>query len=268
VIETSHRQPVLVAFSAPWSGPARLLLPVLERIVGETGERVKLVELSAPGAVDLASRLEVRALPDVRAFRNGALAARFVGNLPEREIRLALDPVLPTPASERARQGLEEFAAGRNAAAVAHYRAALDHDPRFPPALLGLGRALAAGGDMVRAREVLWRVPKLSPQRAVAAAEIAAIDIGEDLATRVARESRRRLEADPSDRAASYDLALALAGVGRDEEARAALAALGDGGDTGSDLARSVRALRQRLIDRAGPGSARAAGPPPASGTD
>ena len=45
VIEASHQQPVIVDFWAPWCGPCKQLMPLLEDAVTRAGGKVKLAKV-------------------------------------------------------------------------------------------------------------------------------------------------------------------------------------------------------------------------------
>lgn len=82
---------VVVDFYADWCGPCRELSPLLESVVKEHKGAVRLGKINVDQAKELATREGVRSIPDVRMFRNGSLVDKFVGGLPETEIRRRID---------------------------------------------------------------------------------------------------------------------------------------------------------------------------------
>jgi putative thioredoxin len=124
------------------------------------------------------------------------------------------DPI--AEALEQAEQMLEEGAAA-DAAQV--FAAVLGETPDDPRAIGGLARAHVAVGDFAQARAVLDAAPPIKQHEAPIAAARAALDLAEATAeTGETAELRARVEANPDDHAARYDLAMALIGA-RDNEA-------------------------------------------------
>jgi len=86
VVEPSSSVPVLVDFWAPWCGPCKTLMPMLERIVAQQGGKVKLVKVNTDEQQGIAQQLRVRGIPAVFAFKDGKPVDAFTGALPESKI--------------------------------------------------------------------------------------------------------------------------------------------------------------------------------------
>ncbi len=82
VIDASRLDPVVVDFWAPWCGPCHALAPVLERAVADQSGGVTLVKVNVDENAALATRYGISGIPAVKAFRNGAVVAEFVGAQP------------------------------------------------------------------------------------------------------------------------------------------------------------------------------------------
>jgi len=71
--------PVLVDFWAPWCGPCRMMAPAFAHAAKELEPEVRLVKVNTEEAQDLAARFNIRSIPTMALFRNGAEVARQAG---------------------------------------------------------------------------------------------------------------------------------------------------------------------------------------------
>ncbi|MFZ6030546.1 MAG: thioredoxin [Chloroflexota bacterium] len=159
VIAYSRQTPVVVDFWAEWCGPCRSLGPLLERLAQEAQGAFRLAKVNVDDNPNLALRFSVRSIPAVKAFRDGRMVSEFVGAQPEERIREFLRAIAPNQNDlqlEKA-QGLAEMQQWANAEAA--FRQFLSKHPGYPPALLGLAKALLAQGKIAEGRKLLVNFP-------------------------------------------------------------------------------------------------------------
>jgi putative thioredoxin len=225
VIEESRKQPVIVDFWATWCGPCRQLTPALEKAVTAAKGKVKLVKIDVDKNPQFAGQLRVQSIPTVYAFVDGQPVDGFMGALPESQVKAFIDKLGGPAGADDGAAAVTEllaFAAeslGLNdlGGAAQAYAQVLQLEPQNVKAIAGLARVYLTGGDAERAREILDMAPADSKD-----AEIAGVRAALDLAAGAADDLapfQARLDADPNDHEARFELANGLAGQGRMEAA-------------------------------------------------
>jgi putative thioredoxin len=220
VIEQSRTVPVVVDFWAPWCGPCRMIGPVLERLANEANGAWILAKLNVDHNPQTAGRYGIQGIPAVKGFRDGQVAAEFVGAVPEPQIRRFVDQLVPSRADRLAvdARGLEK--AGNEARAEELYRQALREDGNHAAALLGLGRVLFQQDRYDEALSTLQRVPMGRPERTEAESWIAKAGFRQQAALSGGEiEARRKLAANPDDLDPRLALSAAQAAKGSYREA-------------------------------------------------
>lgn len=73
--------PVLVDFWAPWCAPCRMMAPILDELSVELAGKVKIVKVNTEEAEnqDLAIEYQIQSIPNMKLFKNGAVAGEFIG---------------------------------------------------------------------------------------------------------------------------------------------------------------------------------------------
>jgi putative thioredoxin len=213
VIAESMKQPVLVDFWAPWCGPCKQLTPVLEKVVNAAGGKVKLVKLNIDEHPAIPGQLGIQSIPAIIAFSKGQPVDGFMGALPESQLKTFIErlvgPMGPTPVEEILAEAAALAQVGDVTGAAELYGEILMQDPANLAALGAMAEIQVGLGDIEAAQRFLAMAP------AGAALEIAqqASALGE------LQELTDRVEANPADHQARFDLALALNAKGRRDEA-------------------------------------------------
>ena len=228
VLERSDEVPVVVDLWADWCGPCKTLGPVLEDAVKAARGAVRMVKVNVDQAQNIAGQLRIQSIPTVYAFWQGQPIDGFQGALPASEVKAFVDKVVRAAGGGAEADGLAEaveagesmLAEGAAVDAAQTFAAILGEDPNNAAAYGGLVRAHIAMDDLDQAEAILNGAPAEisgAPELDAAHAQLElkkqAADAGpvSDLMAAV--------EADPDDRQARFDLALALHANGRVEEA-------------------------------------------------
>ena len=234
VIEASKSQPVIVDFWAPWCGPCKTLMPVLEQVVTEAAGAVKLCKVNIDENQAVAAQLRVQSVPTVYAFIDGQPVDGFTGAQQESEIRAFVDRLVQ--ASGGGQMGLAQMlemaedAIGQKnfPEAGALFSQALQENPDSDAAMAGLIRCLTGTGEYVDARAMVDAMTDEMQASDAVKKAVQALTVAEYAAESAGQitEFEAALAASPDDPEAMFNLAVAKFGLGMNDDAIAMLLAL------------------------------------------
>lgn len=225
VVQESSQRPVLVDFWAPWCGPCKQLAPALEAAVAATNGRVKLVKMDIDQHPEIPGQMGIQSIPAVVAFVNGRPADMMMGAKPESEIREFIAKVAGPSDEDNQIDALLDHAdtladQGAIGEAGGIFSQVLSADPGNLRANAAMGNLYLGEGNIDGARALIAQLDEAQTAAPEIVSLLSAIDLAEQAQGVGDYEALlKAVEADPSDLQSKLDLAVALNGGGKREEA-------------------------------------------------
>ncbi|MDZ7662497.1 thioredoxin [Thiohalophilus sp.] len=220
VIDASHQVPVLVDFWATWCGPCQSLMPVLEKLATEYQGRFLLARVEIDQQQELATHFGVRSVPTVKLVKNGQIVDEFTGARPEGEIRVLLDKHMEGKADTPMQQAIDRYDAGEREQALQQMQQIILDDKENMQNRVRFAEVLIKEERYDDARQLLDSLSvdfQMSPE---VSALYSKLELAETLSDSDDIETlEKRIEADPKDSEARYQLSARYAAEGRHEDA-------------------------------------------------
>ncbi len=230
VIEGSKTTPTIVQFWAPWCGPCKQLGPVLEKVIGASGGKVRMVRVNIDDNQQIAQQMRVQSVPTVYGFVDGQPVDGFAGAQPESNVKQFVEKLSSMGGAGADVASMLEaaeaaLASGDHGAAMMQFQEVMSSAPESVAALAGVVRCLSASGDNAGAREVIDQLNDEYLENPAMQSAIAAVELAEKASESVGEldAAKVAVDANPNDLAARQEYALALYAVGANAEAMAQL---------------------------------------------
>nr|WP_183934404.1 tetratricopeptide repeat protein [Sphingomicrobium lutaoense] len=228
IVQPSMEKLVILQFTAGWCGPCKQLSPILDQVAADYADKgVILKRIDVDSEKTIAAAFRIQSVPTVYAFFQGQPLADLTQYRTPGQLGQAIDQILkqmPVQGEAQDReaqiaplieQGNQLLDANDHEQALALFSQLQSLDPENPKIIGGLARAMILAGHKDEARQMLDGVDeKIASDSAVAQAR-AMLEVtaeGEEAVDTSAYVAR--IEAEPDDHEARFELAKALMAKG------------------------------------------------------
>jgi len=213
VIDASMHIGVVAYFWSKHSPQSQKTAAILERMVMQSGGKARLALINAEENAQLVQQMQVQAYPTIFAIKDGRPVDMIAGPQNDTALKALIDKITGNAQMkaqidamlEAAKKALGENQIGQ---AAQMYQQIMQVDQGNPSAIAGFLRCHIALGNLDQARSMLEQLPEDLKANPEIVSVITSLELLGESTDGDINEVLAKLEADPNDHQARYDLAM------------------------------------------------------------